>query len=115
MSEIERIGNVFYEVDDMDRAVAYYRDVLGLTLKFQDGGRWAAFDVGGVTLALSAEEPRSRDGATVSLRVGDLDAWAKAAAGRGLEAGEPETGPHERKLTLTDPEGNRIVVYGPLA
>jgi catechol 2,3-dioxygenase-like lactoylglutathione lyase family enzyme len=32
---IERIGNVFYRITDMDAAVAFYADVLGLTLKFR--------------------------------------------------------------------------------
>jgi len=36
-----RIGNVLYPVDDLDAAVAFYRDALGLPLKFTDGDRYA--------------------------------------------------------------------------
>jgi catechol 2,3-dioxygenase-like lactoylglutathione lyase family enzyme len=112
---IEKIGNVAYEVSDMDAAVAFYRDTLGLTLKFQDGGRWAAFDVGGVTLALAGADQSAGPGATVSLKVGDVEAWSREAAARGLEVGPVRTGPHEQLVDVVDPDGNRLVVYSPLA
>jgi catechol 2,3-dioxygenase-like lactoylglutathione lyase family enzyme len=112
--EIRRIGNAFYEVHDMDRAVAFYQDVLGLRLKFRDGDRWAAFDVGGTTVALAAAGAEAAVGATLSLRVDDVDAWAREAAGRGLAAGAPEDGPHERTVTVVDPEGHRLIVYSAL-
>lgn len=77
--QIQKIGNVFYRVDDMDRAIEFYEKTLGLTLKFRDGNQWAAFDVAGVTLALEGQAQREREsggGATVSLRVSDLDSAA---------------------------------------
>ena len=46
-------------VSDMDRAVTFYRDTLGLPLKFQSPG-WSEFVTGKTTLALhpaSAENP----------------------------------------------------------
>lgn len=46
-------------VADMDEAVAFHRDVLGLDLKFQSP-YWSEFDTGETTLALhaaSAEHP----------------------------------------------------------
>lgn len=113
---IQRIGNAFYEVRDMDRAVAFYEDLLGLRLKFRDGDRWAAFDVGGTTVALSPADGAAppATGATLSFKVDDVDAWARAAAERGLELPPVETGPHERTVTVTDPEGHRIIVYSSL-
>jgi len=114
MSGIERIGNVFYVVSDMDAAVAFYQHELGLTLKFRDGDRWAAFDVGGATLALAASSEAGGappgSGAVVSLRVADAERWAETA---GMETGPVETGPHERRVRITDPDGNRLVVYSP--
>jgi catechol 2,3-dioxygenase-like lactoylglutathione lyase family enzyme len=113
---IERIGNVFYRVRDMDAAVRFYADVLGLSLKFRDGDRWAAFDVAGLTLALEgAEGPvEGRGGAVVSLRVQGLDELAAELRGRGAALGEVQTGPHERRLDLADPSGNHLVLYEPL-
>jgi catechol 2,3-dioxygenase-like lactoylglutathione lyase family enzyme len=119
MSEIARIGNVFYIVEDMDAAVAFYADTLGLPLKFRDGDRWAAFDVGGVTFALAAPEEAGGaapgSGAVVSFRVADAEAWAREASACGVEPGPVETGPHERRVRLTDLDGNRLVVYSPPA
>lgn len=118
MAGIQRIGNVFYNVIDMDAAVAFYRDVLGLTLKFQDGAHWAAFDCGGVTLALNGDGPDAPGpgGATVSLRVDGLDALVTDLRGKGA-ALDPEiqTGAHERKIGVRDPSGNSLVLYEPLA
>ena len=112
---IERIGNVFYRVRDMDAAVAFYGETLGLALKFRDGDRWAAFDVNGVTLALESGLPTGDGGATVSLRVRDLDGLVEALRGRGADVGEVTTGPHERRADLSDPSGNHLVLYEPLA
>ena len=42
-------------VADMDRLVAFYRDVLGLPLKFQSPG-WSEFLTGETTLALHAAD-----------------------------------------------------------
>jgi catechol 2,3-dioxygenase-like lactoylglutathione lyase family enzyme len=115
-NDIERIGNAFYRVRDMERAVAFYRDVLGLRLKFRDGDDWAAFDVGGSTLALSATDQRGTAGAgaTLSLKVADVDGWAREAAGRGGALPAPESGAHERTVTVTDPDGHRLIVYSSL-
>src|SRR5690349_6017369 len=38
-------------VSDMERSVAFYRDILGLPLKFNSPG-WSEFNNGGTTLAL---------------------------------------------------------------
>lgn len=113
---IERIGNAFFEVADMDRAVAFYGEALGLPLKFRDGDRWAAFDVGGTTVAVAAAEDRAAPGAgaTLSFKVADVDAWAREASERGMEVGPVETGPHERSVTVADPDGHRMIVYSPL-
>ena len=58
----------------MEAAVRFYTDVLGFALKFRDGDHWAAFDVGGSTLAVEGGAPGGPGGATVSLRVEGFDA-----------------------------------------
>jgi catechol 2,3-dioxygenase-like lactoylglutathione lyase family enzyme len=113
MPSIQRIGNVFYRVPDMDAAVRFYTDVLGLGLKFRDGDHWAAFDVGGSTLAVEGGAPGGPGGATVSLRVDGLDAVVADLRARGATVGDVETGPHERRAELKDPAGNQLVLYEP--
>lgn len=70
-------------VSDMQRSVAFYRDVIGLPLKFETP-EWTEFATGGGTLALHAGEPnpeRDTPRATVAgrcrpgLGVPDLDAF----------------------------------------
>jgi catechol 2,3-dioxygenase-like lactoylglutathione lyase family enzyme len=110
MPGIQRIGNVFYRAPDMDAAVRFYSEVLGLPMKFRDGDRWAAFDVAGATLAIEGGTPR---GATVSLRVDGLSELVEALRARGTNVGPVETGAHEDRATLTDPAGNELVLYQP--
>jgi lactoylglutathione lyase len=50
-----RLSYAIVFVSDMQRAVAFYRDVLGLPLKFQSP-HWTEFATEGATLALHASE-----------------------------------------------------------
>ena len=77
-----RIGYAIVFVSDMKRSVAFYRDVIGLPLKF-DSPEWSEFATDGATFALHRSEPagpqedselpagRCRPG----LSVPDLDAF----------------------------------------
>ena len=50
---IQRVGQIHLSVKDIDRAVAFYRDVLELPLLFEVPGQdMAFFDCGGVRLYL---------------------------------------------------------------
>ena len=53
---IEKIGQIAIPVTDFDRAIAFYRDVLGLTFLFQAGPNLAFFDCGGVRILLDKPE-----------------------------------------------------------
>ncbi|MGK5553088.1 VOC family protein [Actinomadura kijaniata] len=107
------VGNVLYPVTDVEQAVRFYRDGLGLNVKFQDGGRFAALDGGGVTFALAGPEEDVTGGApAASFRVEDV----AAAVARLTDAGAtlvrgPEEGPHEVRAVLRDPAGNPFVLY----
>ncbi len=111
-----RIGNVLYAVDDLDAAVAFYRDALGLPLNFQDGTRFAAMNGGGVVLALvGADEDVTAGAPAASIKVDDLDAAVDRATAAGatlLRA--PERGPHELRAVIRDPAGNTVVLYSAL-
>src|SRR6476646_10319355 len=61
-----RIGQIAIAVSDLDRAVAWYENVLGLSLLFRAPPGLAFFDCGGVRLMLSRPEG---DGAPVSTGV----------------------------------------------
>ena len=54
------IGQASINVHDVEKAVAFYRDTLGLRFLFQAGPKMAFFDCGGVRLMLAVpEKPES--------------------------------------------------------
>lgn len=101
-------------VADLDRSVAFYRDVLGLRLKLRnDALKWAKFDTGikGVTIGVG-EGPTVEGSGTVSINLGviDIEAARAALTARGVVFPKATiTIPGVVKLAdLTDPDGNRI-------
>lgn len=78
------IGQVSRVVIDLDRAVAWFRDVLGLPL-IGHYGNVALFDLGGVRLLLSQPEARSTSGNSILyFQVEDIDAACDALRTRGV-------------------------------
>jgi predicted enzyme related to lactoylglutathione lyase len=111
---VTRIQNAYYVARGMDAAVAFYRDALGLKLKFQDGARWAQFDAGGSNFSLSSTEEAAPDaaGGVVVFEVTDLEAMAGAiTAAGGTVLGRRDMGSHGRTLTFRDPAGNVLQLF----
>lgn len=64
-------------VADMDKAVQFYRDTLGLSLKFQSP-EWSEFSTGETTLALHrASEKKPAGSVELGFGVPSLDAFYK--------------------------------------
>lgn len=107
------LGNVLYPTADIEAAVAFYRDGLGLPLKFADGDRYAALDGGGATVALaSAAEDVTGGRPAASFKVDDVPAAIERLVAAGATVSRPaEAGPHEVRAVLEDPWGNPLVVY----
>ena len=109
------LDHVYYWVSDMDRAVTFYTDVLGLRLLRRDGGNWAELDAGGIRLALHGAiegRPMEVGGATAVFRVEDLDSTRAELEGRGAEFDEHvgEVQGFARFASLRDPDGNKVQV-----
>ena len=115
-----RLRNVLCPVADLDEAIRFYRDALGLAVRFRDGDRFAALDAtgdgdgAGVTLALAAAGEDITGAVAASFKVADVAAAARRLtdAGAQLVRG-PEDGPHETRAVLRDPAGNPFVIYAP--
>lgn len=112
---IEKIRFTYFIVEDMDKAVSFYRDGLGLRLKFQDGARWAEFDAGnGTVLALSSPEECGLGvaGPVVVFQADDAEA---AAAGLAEDGGSivarRDMGGHGRLVAVRDPSGNVFQLF----
>ena len=56
-----KVDYVMVNVSDMGRSVAFYRDTLGLPLKFESPG-WSEFQTGDTTLALHHAAPKAEGG-----------------------------------------------------
>ena len=107
---VDSLTLVFYWVSDMDRAVAFYRDVLGLALARRDGHDWAEFDAGGRRFALHGAtegQTLTPGGATAVFSVGDLDRAKVALAARGVASDhEGDVSGYARFASFRDPDGN---------
>lgn len=111
---VTRIQNAYYVTSEMEQAVAFYRDALGLSLKFQDGARWAQFDAGGSNFSLSStdEAAAGAAGAVVVLEVTGMAALAETIEAKGgVIVGERDMGSHGRTLTFRDPAGNIVQLF----
>jgi catechol 2,3-dioxygenase-like lactoylglutathione lyase family enzyme len=109
-SEAKRLDLIFYWVSDMDRAVAFYRNVLGLRLLRREDGSWAEFDAGGRRFALHAVAEGQQvapGGATAVFSVDDLDAASAELSSLGVPAAhEGAVEGYARFASFHDPDGN---------
>src|SRR5882672_387096 len=79
------IGQIAMNVRDLERAVAFYRDKLGVRFLFQVP-RLAFFDLAGIRLMLSLPEAPEHDhpGSVLYFRVSDIEAAHGELEGRGV-------------------------------
>lgn len=110
------LDHIYYWTRDMDAAVSFYADVVGLSLVRRDGNEWAEFDAGPVRLALHGSEASVPSGTAV-FRVDDLDQVRRALEQRGARFDEHvgEVEGLARFATFHDPDGNpvQIIEYRP--
>lgn len=120
-----RVSYVIVVVSDMKRAVAFYRDALGLPLKFESPG-WTEFATDGATLALhTTEEPASEKGdpqrlgpgrCRPGLSVPNLDEFHQRMLERRVPClQQPKEVFGARVAQYADPDGLPISVSAPLS
>jgi methylmalonyl-CoA/ethylmalonyl-CoA epimerase len=114
---VRRIGQIHVNAHDLDRAVAFYRDGLGLPFLFQVPGM-AFFRCGELTLMLGlpVEPEFDHPSSILYFDVADIEEAHRVMAGRGVAF---RTAPHavhrepERELWLADfrdSEGNTMAL-----
>lgn len=83
---IRRIGQVSLPVNDLDAAVLFYRDVLGMPFLFRTPAM-AFFDCSGIRLMLTVPEKPERDhrASILYFRVDDIDGVHETLDERGVE------------------------------
>ena len=112
-----RLGTVMLGVKDMDRALAFYRDALGLAVRFTTG-EFSFLDSGDVVVALrlASDLPAAADGRTeLVFHVYDIDAAHRALQERGVAfrvAPRIVTG-DQLAADFRDPDGHVLSIFGP--
>lgn len=113
MSEFKLLGTKFLlSAQDMDRAVTFYRDVIGLDLRSSTQG-WSELRFGTATIALHGGGFGEFHPTGLSFTVDDIEAACEAVV---LGGGQVRSGPEDRGdegiflAELTDPEGNGFMM-----
>ena len=109
-----KLSHIIEFVADMNRAVAFYRDVVGLPLKFQSP-EWSEFATGETTLALhpaSAKNPAGK--LEMGFTVPDLQQFHAELQSKGVEFPMPpaKQGFGGTLAQFVDSEGAHVSVSG---
>ncbi len=118
------VQDVYYFVQDMPRALRFYRDALGLRVT-AESDHWATLDVGGVRVGLHATDgrpvppvPRDEGGAmaggTLTLRVDDIRATVARLQAAGVKFLAPiYDASWGSVVAFEDPDGNVLKLMRP--
>src|SRR5262245_59093924 len=112
------VAQILIPVEDLDRAIAFYRDTLGLRYLFSAPPQMSFYQAGGVRLLVGvppADQPRQR-GSAIYFQVADIHAAYRTLTERGVQFGAPPHVVHRTptmELWLTefrDPDGNSLAL-----
>lgn len=84
---LSRIGQILVNVKDLDRAIAFYRDTLGMTFLFQAPPNMAFFACGNVRIMLGiADRPEiDHPASIIYYKVDDIERVYEVFNARGVE------------------------------
>ena len=115
---LAQIGQIAVPVSDVERAIAFYRDTLGMQFLFQAPPGLAFFDCAGVRLMLDAPAKAQAENhsSVIYYKVSDLQAAFETLSARGVSF---EANPHliaklpDHELWMAffrDPDGNLLAL-----
>lgn len=110
---VSAIAFVMYPVSDVPRAVAFYRDTLGLQQIGHAMPYWVEFEIAGGTFGIGNFEQVGTAGSaqSLALEIDDLPAFRTVLNDRGIASTEPFETPVCWISGLQDPDGNRIWLH----
>lgn len=113
-----KVGAIVFFVSQLERALVFYRDTLGLPVQAVDGhdGPFGVGEVGGLTLVFIPRQVRAGDSPVVVFSLdGGIDDYAEALAARGVEIVVPVSEAPDGGLSLdfVDPDRNVLSLYQP--
>jgi glyoxylase I family protein len=108
------VHHVSINVSDVDEAIRFYTDVLGLTVRedrpdFGFGGAW--LDAGGQQVHLIEGGVPDGLGQHFALRVDDLAAVVQELRGKDISVGDPSPVGTSLQAFVTDPSGNLVELH----
>ena len=114
---VKGVANVWVPVEDIERALDFYRNTLGFSVIKQDG-LWAEVDANGLNIGLNGREPEGAQAGGGPVITFQPEAGLEAAVedlkskGADFPTGISE---HEwgRVATFKDSEGNDLQLYEP--
>jgi lactoylglutathione lyase len=112
--EVGKLGLVMMVVKDMERSVAFYRDVVGLKILFKQDN-WSQFEAGNIIVGLHPEGEQVKVSPTTGMSLGIyvddiMRATSELKRRGGRLAIEPRTEPFGRWALLHDPDGYNIQI-----
>ncbi len=112
--KIKKIAFVGIPVTDMERARAFYEDVLGLQPDPEmTGQHWTEYSIGDGTLAIACVGEQwkpSNEGTSAALEVENLEE-AIAELERRKIAYDKVDSPVCRMAIIEDPDGNKLIIH----
>jgi catechol 2,3-dioxygenase-like lactoylglutathione lyase family enzyme len=113
MVQVMKLTFLYQPVDDLDAAVAFYRDVLGLDESWREGKTTAAFQLPGTEVELMLDTP---PGDGPEWRAGGMygveDVRKFVAEHPGIKwVGEEIEMPGGRGASFLDPAGNTVHIF----
>jgi methylmalonyl-CoA/ethylmalonyl-CoA epimerase len=82
---LSQVGQIAVPVSDIDRAIQFYRDTLGMRFLFQAPPGLGFFDLNGVRLMLDAPaKAQAGNGSVIYYKVADIQAAFDVLAARGV-------------------------------
>ena len=111
---IDGIAVVWLPVSDMDRALEFYGDTLGLDIEQQEDD-WSMVVAGSVRIGLNgrAEEVSGGEGgAIIAFATADIEESVSELRAAGVDiAGDVSEHPWGKVATFRDPDGNELQLY----
>ena len=106
---------MMFQVSDLARAAAFYRETLGLPQEvFGAEDQWAEFNCGNVTLSLhgGSKPPEKTAEGRIALAVEDVQAAYAELKSKGARvAGEPVDYGVCQAFQVLDPDGNTVILH----
>jgi predicted enzyme related to lactoylglutathione lyase len=111
---VKDLAFVAYSVRDLPAAIAFYRDVMGLTLSSEIPGHWAEFSIGAATFGIGNGEPLGiipGSSFAATFEVDDVVAERERLLAAGVTVTDLLEAPNCRSAFVTDPEGNKFGIH----